>query len=57
MDYNEIEINGKANHQDNQKKKIPIVSPMPEMEYILSRYHEETLEYMKSKSLLNHLEE
>lgn len=40
-----------------QKKKIPIVSPMPEMEYILSRYHEETLEYMKSKSLLNHLEE
>lgn len=40
-----------------KKKKIPIVSPMPEMEYILSRYHEETLEYMKSKSLLNHLEE
>lgn len=40
-----------------KKKKIPIVSPLPEIEYILSRYHEETLEYMNSKHLLNHLED
>lgn len=40
-----------------KKKKIPIVSPMPQIEYILSRYQKETLEYMNSKNLLNQLED
>ncbi|WP_312094492.1 metallophosphoesterase [Niallia sp.] len=39
-----------------KKKKIPIVSPLPQIEYILSRYQQETMEYMNSKQLLNHLD-
>lgn len=39
-----------------KKKKIAIVSPMPQIEYILSRYQHDTLEYMNSKDLLNHLD-
>ncbi|UQZ77373.1 hypothetical protein C2I17_24040 [Niallia circulans] len=39
-----------------KNKKIPIVSPMPQMEYILSRYHQDTLEYINSKQLLNHFD-
>ena len=39
-----------------KKKKISIVSPMPQIEYILSRYQHDTLEYMNSKDLLNHLD-
>lgn len=39
-----------------KNKKIPIVSPMPQMEYILSRYHQDTLEYVNSKQLLNHFD-
>ena len=39
-----------------KNKKIPIVSPMPQLEYILSRYHQDTLEYINSKQLLNHFD-
>jgi len=39
-----------------KKKKISIVSPMPQIEYILSRYQHDTLEYMNSKDLLNHFD-